>query len=243
MQTVEAERLFSGQIGAEYDILRLACPAAAEMSRRVGEAVAAWRPGRPLAVFEIGCGTGITTLALLLARGDIAITAVDNEPAMLAQARANLAPWRGRISLLETDALSGLQALPAASVDVVASGYAVHNFLQGYRARVLEEVYRVLKPGGVFVNGDRYALDDVAAHTRLVQEEVRHWFKAFASAGRPDLLEQWIVHLFSDESEDHVMRLGPSLDCLERIGFNPVEARFREGVNTLLLAQKPARGG
>jgi len=241
MQSIEVERLFSGLIGAEYDLLAVACPAAAHLSRRVGEAVAACNPGRPLRVFEIGCGTGITSLSLLLAREDITVTAVDNEPAMLDQARVHLASWlaRKRLRLLEADALSGLKALPEASVDVVASGYAVHNFRQDYRAQVLEEIYRVLKPGGAFINGDRYALDDAAAHTRLTQDEVRHWFKSFAAIGRYDLLEQWIVHLFSDESEDHIMRLAPALASLESLGFEPVEILFRDGVNTLLLAVKP----
>jgi len=242
MQSTEVERLFSGLIGAEYDRLAMICPAAAQMSHRVGEAVAGWNPGRPLRVFEIGCGTGVTTLSLLLAREDAAVTAVDNEPAMLVQAREHLASWlgQGRLRLLEADALSALDALPDASVDVVASGYAVHNFLQGYRSRVLEAVYRVLKPGGAFINGDRYALDDAAAHTRLTQDEARHWFKAFAAIGRYDLLEQWIVHLFSDESEDHIMRLSPALAALRELGFAPVEVPFREGVNTLLVAVKPA---
>jgi ubiquinone/menaquinone biosynthesis C-methylase UbiE len=242
MQSPEVERLFSGQIASEYEMLHLVCPAAAALSQRVGATVAGFNPGRSLDVFEIGCGTGITSQSLLRARPDMAVTAIDNEPAMLAQAKVNLSVWleQGRLRLLETDALSGLAALPDASVDVVASGYVLHNFLQGYRVRVLEAIYRVLKPGGIFVNGDRYALDDSAAHTKLTQEEVRHWFKSFAGIGRYDVLEQWIVHLFSDESEDHIMRLAPALSQLESLGFDPVEIRFRSGVDTLLVATKPA---
>ncbi|MFM8331727.1 MAG: class I SAM-dependent methyltransferase [Candidatus Methylumidiphilus sp.] len=241
MQSIEAERLFSGLIGEEYEVLKCVCPAAAEMSRRVGEVVAGWRPGSPLAVFEIGCGTGITTLALLLAGDAVSVTALDNEPAMLGQARRHLADWvgQGRLHWVEADALSGLRALPDASVDVVASGYATHNFLQGYRDLVMAEVFRVLRPGGALVNGDRYALDDVIEHTRLTQQEVRGWFRAFADLGRADLLEQWVVHLFSDESEGRIMRLGASVDRLRDIGFEPVEVAFREGVNTLLIAHKP----
>lgn len=244
MQSTEAERLFSGPIGAEYEMLKVICPAAAEVSLRVGRAVAGWKPGQPLEVFEIGCGTGITSMALLLAREEISVTAVDNEPTMLAQARANLSSWleQGRLRLVEDDALSALRALPDASVDLVASGYAVHNFLQGYRWKVLEEIRRVLKPGGAFINGDRYALDDAAAHTRLTQEEARHWFKSFAAIGRYDLLEQWIVHLFSDESPDHIMRLETSVECLRELGFCPVDVAFREGVNAVLVAVKPDSG-
>jgi len=184
----------------------------------------------------------MTTLALLDAREEIRITAVDNEPTMLDQARKNLARWvdEGRLRLIETDALSALKALPDNGVDIVASGYAVHNFLQGYRTQVLSQIQRVLRPGGAFVNGDRYALDDSLAHTRLIQDELRHYFKTFAAFNRYDLLEQWIVHLFSDESPDHVMRLDSSLASMKEAGFEPVTVHFREGVNTLLSAEKPA---
>lgn len=240
-QASKAERLFSGLIGAEYDMLKLICPDAPRISQQVGAFLADWKPGRPLRVFEIGCGSGITTLALLLAREDAEIQAVDNEPVMLDQARVHLAEWvdRGRLKLVEADALSGLKAEADASVDVVASGYAMHNFLEGYRREALKEIFRVLKPGGVFVNGDRYALDDTLEHTRLTQAEARHWFKTFAALNRYDLLENWIVHLFSDESHDHIMRLGPAVEYMTQLGFEAVQPVYRHGVNTLLVAVKP----
>ncbi|SFK02799.1 class I SAM-dependent methyltransferase [Methylocapsa palsarum] len=235
-----AERLFSGQIGAEYDMLDVICPAAAAMSDRVGEFVAALPPG-PLNVAELGCGTGVTTRALLRRSGAL-ITALDNEPAMLSQASDRLADFidEGRVRLVEADALAGLAALPSGETSVVASAYTIHNFLEPYRLRVLAEIFRVLKPGGIFVNGDRYALDETARHTRLTQDEARHYFKTFAALNRYDLLEQWIIHLFSDESADHIMRLGPSLDAMRALGFDPVEVLFRDGVNALVSARKPA---
>jgi tRNA (cmo5U34)-methyltransferase len=121
-----------------------------------------------------------------------------------------------------------------------ASAYTVHNFLETYRDHVLTEIFRVLRPGGIFVNGDRYALDGTALQTRHTQEEVRGYFKAFSTIARFDLLEQWVLHLFSDESSDHIMRLSPSVAKMRGIGFDPVEVHFRDGVNTLLAAVKPA---
>jgi tRNA (cmo5U34)-methyltransferase len=243
----QAERLFSGPIGTEYQMLHLICPAAAAMSKRVGLFVAglpadAAKCSASLSVFEIGCGTGATTLALLDSRGDLVIQAADNEPAMLDQARKNLSRplGEGRVRLIKADALSALRELPAGSQDVVASAYTVHNLLDTYRTLVLAEIFRVLRPGGIFVNGDRYALDDTASHTRLTQEEVRGYFEAFSAINRFDLLEQWVVHLFSDDSPDHIMRLGPSVEKMRGIGFDPVEVHFREGVDTLLTAVKPA---
>jgi tRNA (cmo5U34)-methyltransferase len=195
-------------------MLDLISPAAA-MSKRLGGFVAGFpadvrkHPGS-LSVFEIGCGAGITTLALLQSRGDLLILAADNEPARLSQARENLSIFieQGRIRLIEADALS--PPCGTGSQDLAASAYTVHNFLETYRDQVLNEIFRVFRPSGIFVNGDRYALDDTAAHTH------------------------------SDESADHVMCLGPSLTKMRGIGFDPIEVHFRDGVSTLLTAVKPA---
>ncbi|HTV32543.1 MAG TPA: class I SAM-dependent methyltransferase [Methylocella sp.] len=242
----QAERLFSGLIGCEYDALDLIVPEAAAMSRRVGERVAQFARQRgkdtaPLSVLEIGCGTGVTTLALVRAEPNLQILSIDNEPAMLSQARENLAPFvsTGQVRLVEADALTALEGQTGESLDLVASAYAIHNFREVYRTAVLAEIFRVLRPGGLFVNGDRYALDEPAAHTKHTQEELRGYFKVFAKINRFDLLEQWVVHLFGDESPDHIMRLGASLGKMQDLGFAPVDVPFREGVNTLLTAGKP----
>ncbi len=240
----QAERLFSGRIGTDYDILELICPMAAELSRRVG-AVVAGLPSSPegrLAVLEIGCGTGVTTRALLEGRAGLEVIAIDNEPTMLEQAQGNLSDdlGSGRVRLVEADALSALRDLPSASADVVASAYTIHNFLDDYRTLVLAEIFRVLRPGGSFVNGDRYALDDALEQTRLTQAEAKRYMEVLLALGRTDLLEPWILHLFSDASPERVMRLGPARELLRAIGFDRVEVLFRESFDTVLTAVRPA---
>lgn len=237
------DNLFTGPIGAEYDMLRLMCPNHVMLARRVAETVAAFKPGaKALKGFEIGCGTGISTLELLAARDALSLTAIDSAAAMLEQARVNLASEVAarRVEFIEADALEALRALPASSLDLVASNYAIHNFRDDYRAHVVAEIHRVLKPGGLFVNGDRYAMDDRAAHLADTQAMVRRWFKLFRKIDRLDLLEDWIAHLYSDESPDHIMYLTPALERLRAAGFAPVEVDYREGVDTLVRAAKPS---
>lgn len=235
------ENLFTGAIAQDYDLLRLMCPNAATLARRIGEFIGGWRPEQNIKGFEIGCGTGICTLGLLAARKNLELTAVDSAPQMLDQARINLSDYLkdARLILVETDALTALKSLPDSSVDFVASNYAIHNFDDAYRAATLKEVFRLLRPGGVLINGDRYAIDDRDAHLADTQNIVRSWFKLFRQIDQLDLLEDWIVHLMSDESPKVIMYYTPSLDQLRQIGFDNVGVDFRDGVDTLIRATKP----
>lgn len=238
------DTMFSGSIGKEYQFLKLICPYATEMSRLVGEATAAYAEGssQPLNVLELGGGTGITTLSILSADPQLSVLSVDSEPAMQDQAKQSLQQWveQGRLCFSGDDALTALQKLAAASIDVVASAYTLHNFEASYRQQTLLEIFRVLKPGGRFINGDRYALDDITAHTRATQQEVAGYFKVLTEIDRIDLLEQWIIHLFNDESENHIMREAVALQQLKQAGFVEIELSLRMAVNALVTAIKPA---
>jgi len=242
MDDKQLQAMFSGVIGTEYDTLKLICPLAAEMSQLVGEAADnyAQNSSSTLQVLELGGGTGITTLSLLLADESIKVLSVDSEPTMQNQAKQSLKQWAdsGRLSFDGRDALTVLKSVSSDSLDMVASAYTLHNFLDSYRAEVMQEIYRVLKTGGQFINGDRYGLDDISVHTRTIQQEVSGYFKALIQINKLDVLEHWIVHLFSDESENHVMRESFSLQQLAEAGFKEIQLTNRCEVNALVTAIK-----
>lgn len=237
------EAMFSGVIGQDYQMLKLICPLATEMSRLVGEAVKEYGradSGRDLQVLELGGGTGITTLSILSADDALTVLSVDNEPNMQKQAKSHLRDWaeRGRLSFSSDDALTALEKIDSDSFDIMASAYTLHNFEQGYRQRVVEEIFRVLRPGGRFINGDRYGLDDISRHTAAIQREVAGYFRVLTQEQRLDLLEHWIIHLFNDESENHVMRESAALRQLAEAGFSDVRLSHRMEVNALVTASK-----
>ena len=87
--------MFSGVLGEEYDMLKLICPLSTKMSGLVGEAVKQTckeTPGHK-SIVELGGGTGITTLSILLAHDDLSIISIDNELTMQNQAKASLNNW------------------------------------------------------------------------------------------------------------------------------------------------------
>lgn len=239
--TTPYDAMFSTVIGQEYDILKLICPASTEMSRLVGIAVNAYpTTENTLQIVELGGGTGITTLAMLSGNKNMHILSIDNEPTMQNQAKQHLQQWvdAGQLSFCGDDALNALKNLPDNSADVIASAYTIHNFLNSYRDLALKEIFRVLKPNGQFINGDRYALNDIRQHTRLIQEELGQYFKVLTEMQRNDLLEKWIVHLFNDESEDHVMRENVALTQMQVAGFVRIQVSNRIGGNALVTGIK-----
>ncbi|MDD5268074.1 MAG: hypothetical protein PHO08_13260 [Methylococcales bacterium] len=64
-------------------------------------------------------------------------------------------------------------------------------------------------------------------------------FKVLAPIKRIDLLEQWIIHLFNDESENHVMREKVAVQQLQNTGFATITVSHRQAVNALVTAIKP----
>jgi tRNA (cmo5U34)-methyltransferase len=240
---LQYDAMFSGVIGQDYDLLNLICPLATQMSCLVGITAGAYSSQTTdhMAVVELGGGTGITTLSLLTASDKLNILSIDNEPVMQNQAKKHLHKWveEGKLAFCGDDALRALKNIASNSVDIVASAYTLHNFLNTYRQQVIQEIFRVLKPGGQFINGDRYGLDDISKHIRIIQQEVSGYFKVLTQINKLDVLEHWIVHLFNDESENHAMRESVALDQLRDAGFSDITLSHRLEVNALVTAIKP----
>ncbi|MGV9766370.1 class I SAM-dependent methyltransferase [Micromonospora tulbaghiae] len=129
----DARRRHSSSFGA-------AATAYAEHRPDYAQAAVRWalEPAPGARVLDLGAGTGKLTATLAEVSGDV--TAVEPDPAMLAELRRTLP---------EVRALSGSAEaipLPDASVDAVVAGNAMHWFDMAVAG---PEIARVLAPGGV----------------------------------------------------------------------------------------------
>ena len=141
-------------------------------------------------VLDVACGAGHTALAF--ATRAATVEALDLTEAMLEQVR-KLASQRSLDNV--TTRLGDAEALPYpdASFDRVSSRLAAHHFPHPEVA--VAEIFRVLKPGGVFILSDAVAAEDPAQDSFLQTFEllrdpshvrdhsVSQWLRMLGEAG------------------------------------------------------------
>lgn len=103
-------------------------------------------------VLEIGCGTGAVT-EKLIARG-ARVTALDQNPEMLEQARSRLAGGaRDTVTIIERTA-SEIDSFAEQSFDAVVACLSLSEMSRTERAFVLSQAFRDLRPGGIIAIAD-----------------------------------------------------------------------------------------
>ena len=237
------ERRFAGKLSDDYPLWRLARPFLDEVHEAFARELRGFTNGRrrPLRVLDIGMGDGAIT-KILLQDAKLDVTGIDNEPKMIEQARRALRPSiaGGRLTVALDDALHYLAARPQHSLDIVASGYVLHNLTANYRERLYDEIWRVLAPAGLLINADKYAQQG-EAHREALNWQLGLFCDVLESRGQYDLLREWVLHYVEDEATDRVMPEADATIRLELLGFANVNTVYRKHMDAVLVARKPQR--
>ena len=141
-------------------------------------------------VLDIGCGPGSLSARVRQRLPLARVIGVDGDPLLLGIAAANY-PW---LELVDTDLRTPqwTDALPVSEVDVVVSTTALHWLQHDELAALYAELAGVIRPGGVFVNGDWMP---ITAHGELLGRlsvDLRDQLARRAGvAGREEDWEAW----------------------------------------------------
>src|SRR3989344_1389386 len=202
------EQRFHNKLGYEYELFKLASPHYDELENSVGDLIKETFSNSNLSeinTLEIGFGAGATTIVILNSDKKVRLTAIDNESTMLPKVTEKLVHVNPeRYKLIIEDGLSFLMKSSDNSYDVVASAWVLHNFTTDYRNKVLGEIYRVLKPGGVFINADKIETTDRVQHAKNMEWQLAQ-FDVFDRIGRPELKVEWTKHYLEDSAPNRAL--------------------------------------
>ena len=165
------------------------------------DALAALLPASFVAL-DLGCGPGSISQRLLARFPKARAIAADIDPVMLAIGRGALGTVDGRLRWMEADLASPdwLEALGETQVDAVLSTTALHWLEPEPLARLYHDLGRLLRPGGLFLNGDNMAfgpaLPSFARFSQRVLDE--QWTDAAFAARGIETAEQWWEALARD---------------------------------------------
>jgi SAM-dependent methyltransferase len=144
---------------------------------------------------DLACGPGSISQRLLARFPGARSIAVDIDPVLVALGRGALGTLDGRLRWVETDLASGdwVEMLGEPQVDAVLSTTALHWLTPAELVRVYHELGRLVRPGGVFLNGDDMAFGpELPSFQRLAQQFHEQWSdEAFAARGIESWDEWW----------------------------------------------------
>jgi len=126
-------------------------------------------------VLDLAAGPGSLAQRLLARLPAARAVAVDVDPVLLAMGRSVLGNQGGRLAWAEADlrAPGWTVALPEARFDAVLSTTALHWLPPADILRVCHDVGGLLRPGGVFLNGDHLGFPPSQPTVRRIVEGVR----------------------------------------------------------------------
>jgi SAM-dependent methyltransferase len=186
-------------------------------------------------VLEIGFGTGVTSRIILDTDPRVRLTAIDKSPAMMVRAREALESYglAGRVRLKCGDVFRLLPRMDE-QFPLIVSANTIHNLPPEEQAEAYRLIAEKLAPGGLFLSGDKIALDDEDAYLRLLDaclarvETLRGTHPAECDFFR------------NHEAEDYEIRTTEATltHMLHQAGFSSVEISGRSGMIAIVSARK-----
>ena len=112
-------------------------------------------------VLDVGCGTGSFSVLIKQMAPAVDIVGLDGDPQILEIARS-----KAKIDGLDIHFDQGLSSnlpYPDASFDMVLTSFMLHHLVRDDKRKTAEELYRILRPGGLLFGVDFVVLAVVVA--------------------------------------------------------------------------------
>lgn len=172
-------------------------------------------------ILDIGCGAGRTTINLYK-NGYKNIEGLDLSEELIKYANNYCNKFKLDIKFIVGNAMD-LQ-YPDNSFDVVIFSYNGMMCIPGYknRKKVLEEVYRILKPGGIYIF-TAHNRDDSGKHNKEWEEEKILWGKGLQDPELEIYGDKYPIDITGEKIFLHFSNIEEMKELVESVDFKIVE--------------------
>ncbi|MCX6777961.1 MAG: class I SAM-dependent methyltransferase [Candidatus Micrarchaeota archaeon] len=177
---------------------------------------------------DLGIGTGATDEKILAQFPTSKAVGIALSKKMLSKAMERLKKFGNRVTLIN----GNFESVELGDgYDFVISEVAIHNSIDEEKIRLFKRVYDSLKTGGIFINGDFIAGEDLAKDQRNKQ----NYLDFLKTILKGEELEAWVLHAFY---EDKPAALSDQFRWLEEAGFKNIERIWAKANVAVYTAQK-----
>lgn len=189
--------------------------------------------GKPVRRFlDLGCGSGVLAGTILSAYPKAKGTLVDFSEPMLNEAMRGLDAFSRRLRFVQADLGSKdwrREAVKDAPFDAVVSGLAIHHLTDRRKKRLYEEIFSVLRPGGVFVNIEHVSSPSEKLRALSDETFIDSILEFQREKGRRMTRARMEKKFYSmhDKGSNILSSVEAQCGWLKRIGFADVDCYFK----------------
>ena len=178
---------------------------------------------------DLGCGDGILANTLLTQYSDANGLLLDYSPSMIDAAKDRMSAFQNQkivqSDLSDSNWLDNVINKP----EVVVSGYAIHHLKNGRKYELFEEIFEILKPGGIFINMEHVASVSKFGNSLFNELIIDSLHAKLEKEGKKqrkaDLMREHLNR--PDQSENILLPVTTQCDWLKEIGFIDVDCFFK----------------
>lgn len=191
--------LFDGEGSEDYALVETLLPHYSRYLETISNIVIDYLKDKNNAmVVDLGCGPG--SLLRLITKGEESnsFIGVDSSTSFEKLARKNC---HDKYHFHNGDIYQWLKLQESRSVDVFCTSWVFHNWNMDYRSIVFQEISRVLKVGGLFINADKISLSDESINNDMLRKQIHLFIRELKDINSTSM-EVWIDHYLADEHEN-----------------------------------------
>jgi ubiquinone/menaquinone biosynthesis C-methylase UbiE len=200
---------------------------------------------QPGSFLDVGCGDGIVGHAILSQCPEAHGVFLDFSKPMIEAAKSKLAGKYPKLTFVAQD--YGLpewvhSVQPYAPFDAIVSGYSIHHQPDQRKREIYEEIFSLLKPGGVFLNIEHVAPPSTWVERlfdELYIDARHHWNQANGVVKTREEVAQEF-HNRQDKQANILAPLEAQCDWLRDIGFIHVDCFLKIFELALFGGVRPA---